>query len=233
MSKNSKKTGQTPSASLIAKMRNRGSVRSALWHVYSYKIDGELIFESHRELAHWLLYVEFDPRIIVFWKPTGQEFNSDQLGGRKVMLDIVARNSDGLFEWHEVKPGYIDNIDAHEQLKVQSSLAKASGAVYRVFDESTRDAHLYKVMPLLRLMTFVGVTRQEKRIPAIMSQVLQRVSHDTAGTIGSLSLALPHLSTTELVAGLTRLAIDGRVELVVEKTSPTLHTEWMVRSLLS
>lgn len=225
MSKKSTKQA-TPSNALIAQMRNRGSVRSSIWHVYSLKANNDLILESHREVAHWLIYLEFDPSIVAFWKPQGEEFNADQRGGRKVKLDAIATNVEGLIEWHEVKPGYIDDLEAHEQLKVQKELAQAAGALYRLFDESTRDARHYQVMPLLRLASFVALTRWSVDINATEALLFQTVGLNRTGTIGSLAQILPNLDMTELVGGLSRLAIKGQVELTIDAFTPNLQTTW-------
>lgn len=216
----------TPSNALIAQMRNRGSVRSSIWHVYSLKANNDLILESHREVAHWLVYLEFDSSIVSFWKPRGDEFNADQRGGRKVKLDAIATNAEGLIEWHEVKSGYIDDLEAHEQLKVQKELARAAGALYRLFDESTRSARHYEVIPLLRLANFVALTRWSADINTTEALLFQLIGRNGTGTIGSLAQMLPNLDMTELVGGLSRLAIKGQVKLTIDAFTPNLQTTW-------
>lgn len=225
MSKKSAKQA-TPSNALIAQMRNRGSVRSSIWHVYSLKANNDLILESHREVAHWLVYLEFDSSIVSFWKPRGDEFNADQRGGRKVKLDAIATNAEGLIEWHEVKSGYIDDLEAHEQLKVQKELARAAGALYRLFDESTRSARHYEVIPLLRLTNFVALTRWSADINTTEALLFQLIGRNGTGTIGSLAQMLPNLDMTELVGGLSRLAIKGQVKLTIDAFTPNLQTTW-------
>ncbi|MDR0211933.1 MAG: hypothetical protein LBJ33_22585 [Pseudomonas putida] len=225
MSKKSAKQA-TPSNALIAQMRNRGSVRSSIWHVYSLKANNDLILESHREVAHWLVYLEFDSSIVSFWKPRGDEFNADQRGGRKVKLDAIATNAEGLIEWHEVKSGYIDDLEAHEQLKVQKELARAAGALYRLFDESTRSARHYEVIPLLRLANFVALTRWSADINTTEALLFQLIGRNGTGTIGSLAQMLPNLDMTELVGGLSRLAIKGQVKLTIDAFTPNLQTTW-------
>lgn len=225
MSKKSIKQA-TPSNALIAQMRNRGSVRSSIWHVYSLKANNDLILESHREVAHWLIYLEFDSSIVSFWKPRGDEFNADQRGGRKVKLDAIATNTDGLIEWHEVKSGYIDDLEAHEQLKVQKELAQAAGALYRLFDESTRNARHYEAVPLLRLANFVALTRWSADINTTEALLFQIIGRNGTGTIGSLAQMLPNFDMTELVGALSRLAIKGQVELTIDAFTPNLQTTW-------
>lgn len=226
MSRKTSKQNRTPSNALIAQMRERGSMRSSIWHVYSFKVDRDLILESHRELAHWLLYLEFNPSIVEFWKPHGEEFNGNQRGGRKVKLDVIAKNAQGRVEWHEVKPNYVDDPNSSEQLRTQRELAVAAGAIYRLFDESTRDTCHYKVMPLLRLMTFVSLARRLKRIERLEPMLLQHVHQEVEGTLQSLCLAFPDASPSELVAGVSRLAIRGQVELTIDQFTPALHTQW-------
>jgi hypothetical protein len=222
---------KTPENAFLARLRGRKSTRSNLWLVYSHKIRSDLILESNQELAHWLLYLEFEPSIVNFWIPGANELYADQRGGRKTRPDVIATNASGGLEWHEVKAGYVEENTVSEQIIAQRQMAADNGATYRLFDESTRLTHRYELMPRLRLMHFVAVTRSQS-IDHVRQALLNYVSEAQSGTVGEMLQANPVLSPTHLIAALIQLSIEGRVTLDIEQTTPTRQTRWSARASL-
>ncbi|MNQ93524.1 hypothetical protein D3C85_1089940 [compost metagenome] len=220
---------KTPENAFLARLRSRRSSRSYLWLVYSHKKRDDLILESYQELAHWLLNIEFDPRIVDFWIPTGHELYGDQAGGRRTRPDVVAKNTDGVLEWHEVKAGYVDEVNSSEQIIKQRELAENNGALYRLFDESTRTARRYELLPRLRLMHFIAVTRNQPLMNHVQKTVCEYVKLEQAGTFGGLLHAFPTLAPTHLISAMVRLTIEGVVALEIEESTPTRHTAWSLR----
>ncbi|MDH4565666.1 hypothetical protein E8E95_03135 [Pseudomonas sp. BN414] len=200
---------KTPENAFLSRLRSRRSALSYLWLVYSHKLRSDLILESNQELAHWLLNLEFDPQIVDFWIPGENELYGDQLGGRRTRPDVVARNADGVLEWHEVKAGHVDEVNASEQIQIQRELAANSGALYRLFDESTRVARHYELLPRLRLLQFIAVGRNQPLIDHVQQTVLDYVTQEQTGTFGGLLQTYPMLASTHLICALVRLTIEG------------------------
>ncbi|WP_146036019.1 hypothetical protein [Pseudomonas sp. LFM046] len=220
---------KTPANALLARIRSRRSTRSYLWLVYSHKIRSDLILESNHELAHWLLNIEFDPQVVDFWIPTANELYGDLRGGRRTRPDVVARNADGVSEWHEVKAGHVDEVNASEQIKIQHELAANNGMLYRLFDESTRVARYYELLPRLRLMHFIAVGRTQPLVDHVTVTVRDYVNEERAGTFGGLLQAYPMLAPTHLICALVRLTIEGHVALEIEDSTPARQTTWWLR----
>ncbi|MFZ6049810.1 hypothetical protein ACFW0H_27260 [Pseudomonas sp. CR3202] len=220
---------KTPENAFLARIRSRRSSRSYLWLVYSHKLRSDLILESNQELAHWLLNLEFDPHIVDFWIPGVDEIYGDQFGGRRTRPDVVAKNSDGVLEWHEVKAGHVDEVNSSEQIKIQRELAANNSALYRLFDESTRVARHYELLPRLRLMQFIAVGRNQPLVDHVRKTVLDYVNQVQAGTFGGLLQTYPTLASTHLICALVRLTIEGLVTVEIEESTPTRHTAWSRR----
>ncbi|SDN81005.1 hypothetical protein SAMN05216193_105150 [Pseudomonas jinjuensis] len=220
---------KTPENAFLARLRSRRSTRSYLWLVYSHKKRDDLVLESNQELAHWLLNIEFDSDIVDFWIPTADELYGDQVGGRRTRPDVVARNSSGILEWHEVKAGYVDEVRSSEQIIKQRELAENNGALYRLFDESTRTARQYELLPRLRLMHFIAVTRNQSQMNHVQKTVCEYVKLEQEGTFGGLLHAFPMLAPTHLVSAMVRLTIEGVVALEIEESTPTQRTTWSFR----
>lgn len=220
---------KTPENTFLARIRNRRSTRSYLWLVYSHKMRSDLVLESNQELAHWLLHLEFNTHLVEFWIPTANDLYGDQVGGRRTRPDVMAKNADGVLEWHEVKAGHVDEVSSSEQIKLQRELASANGLLYRLFDESTRVARQYELLPRLRLMHFIAVGRNQSLISHVQKSVLDYVNQEQAGTFGGLLQAYPMLASTHLICAMVRLAIEGVVTVEVEDSTPTRHTAWSLR----
>lgn len=219
---------KTPENAFLARLRGRKSTRSNLWLVYSHKIRSDLILESNQELAHWLLHLEFDPQIVSFWIPGASELYIDPRSGRRTRPDVIATNLARGLEWHEVKAGYVEEAITSEQIVLQREIATNNGASYRLFDESTRLPRRYELLPRLRLMHFIAVTRSQS-IEHIQQALLKYVREMQRGTLGEMLQAHPALPSTHLIAALIRLSIEGFVVLDIEEASPTRQTRWSLR----
>lgn len=221
---------KTPRNAILARIRSRRTASSYLWLVYSHKTHADLILEGNQELAHWLLYLEFDNRILDFWIPAENEVYGDQCGGRRTRPDFVARNAAGTLEWHEVKEGYVDELNLSEQIVTQRELSANSGASYQLFDESTRTPRKYELLPRLRLMHFASVARNQPLVDHVQSTVLGYVGQEQAGTFGRLLQDFPIFTPTHLISAMVRLTIQGAVELDIDETTPTRSTAWSLRA---
>ncbi|WP_433741139.1 hypothetical protein [Pseudomonas putida] len=220
---------KTPANAFLARIRSRRSALSYLWLVYSHKIRSDLILESNQELAHWLLNLEFDAHVVDFWIPTANELYGVQRDGRRTRPDVVVRNADGGIEWHEVKAGHVDEVNSSEQILMQREISANNGALYCLFDESTRIARQYELMPRLRLMHFIAVARNQPIVDHVQKTTFDYVNQVTAGTLGGLLQAYPELAPTHLISALVRLTIEGVVALDIEDTTPTRQTTWSLR----
>lgn len=223
---------KTPENAFLARLRSRRSTRSYLWLVYSHKIHSDLILESNQELAHWLLNLEFDAHVVDFWIPAASELYGEQRGGRRTRPDVVVRNADGVQEWHEVKAGHVDEVNSSEQITMQREICANNGAVYRLFDESTRIPRQYELVPRLRLMHFIAVARNQPIVDHVQMTILDYVNQVKVGTFGGLLQTYPELVPTHLISAMVRLTIEGVVALEIEDTTPTRQTAWSLKGAL-
>ena len=92
-------SAKSPANRLISKARSRRSGASYLWTCYSHKTGTDLILESHEELIHWLIFLEFNNKVSSFWIPDADETYSDNLGGPLLRPDAIVINSAGQREW--------------------------------------------------------------------------------------------------------------------------------------
>lgn len=222
-------SGKTPPNALLSRIRSRRSAKGYLWLVYSHKARSDLILESNRELAHWLLNIEFNVAAVEFWIPTQSELYGDQCGGRKTRPDVIVRNSDGVLEWHEIKAGHLGQADISLQIATQRELSADSGVLHKLFDDSSRTAREYELMPRLRLMHFIAIGRGQPIVAHAQKSISEYLMEQGAGTIGELLKAFPTLNPTGVVSALVRTAIEGAIEVDVNVSTPTLHTAWTLR----
>ncbi|KNH29514.1 hypothetical protein ACS77_02210 [Pseudomonas syringae] len=218
---------QTPSSSLIAKMRSRRPAISYLWSCYSFKTDTDLILESHQELIHWLLFLEFNREIKSFWIPGKDEFYSDQLGGRKVKPDAIAINRLGQQEWHEVKPDLVDKESfSSSQLRVEQQIAHANNAIFRLFDNGDRISHMFKVPALMRLTCFVALCRYLDHASAMEEQIADFIKQEQHGTVQQLFHKFSYYEPVYIFGILSRLFIVGDVSIELDEQTPCLSSRW-------
>lgn len=218
---------QTPSSSLIAKMRSRRPAISYLWSCYSFKTDTDLILESHQELIHWLLFLEFNREIKSFWVPGKDEFYSDQLGGRKVRPDAIVINRWGQQEWHEVKPDLVDKESlSSSQMRVEQQIARANNADFRIFDNDDRIPHMFKVPALMRLTCFVALCRYLDHASAMDEQIADFIEQQRHGTAQLLLHKFSHYDPSYIIGILSRLFIRGHVSIEIDEQTPCLSTRW-------
>ncbi|WP_448090319.1 hypothetical protein [Pseudomonas azerbaijanoccidentalis] len=219
-------SAKSPANRLISKARSRRSDASYLWTCYSHKIDADLILESHEELIHWLIFLEFNSQVESFWIPAGDEIYSDSLGGPPIRPDAIVIDPAGQREWHDVRVGVVDKDNLSSKLIASSRVAAACGATYRIYDNSDLIPHMYKIAPLLRLCSFVLLCRFVKQTESVEAAVLTYAKDRQHGKFIDVLNNFRYLDQTIVISALGRLYIRGALNIEINEQAPTLTTSW-------
>jgi hypothetical protein len=173
-----------PAKSRTAYFTKRGKHFGNLWAVYSTKMNQVILLGSDRQLAHWLLYLEFSCDVISFqFNPTFKAVNSGSLDRLDYHVEVNRR--EGMVELHYLRvtgrsENYADKLRAAEKIKYK----------YIEFSDEDWTPKKGKLLSLLRLASFLSGGRHTY-IPVGLDQTaMDYVSYSRKGTLQSFLSAL-------------------------------------------
>lgn len=194
------------------------------WLAHSNKTGLILHLASDRELAHWLLNLEFNPLVQSFQFDDFVSRDLIELGLPEVRYRVLARYVDGI-EYHHISSSKSDDTKRQEQL-IDAQLWQSRHIKYRHFSDEDFNCRKHQVFPLLRLSTFLTSCRDQYISPAIDSAVANYMNKVRRGFIQKYLADMPDFNTQVLMLKLYRLYSAGVVSLHYESTPFMLDTRW-------
>lgn len=205
----------------------RGNVFGNLWKVYSAKSHKDFSLSSDRELAHWILYLEFNPDVISFDLNPSPRSQGATPGAKSTILDAEVVYKGGEIEWHEIKEGSFDKkLISTPQIDLQRELAKSAGVTYVIFNDDDFASRSYEIMPLLRVAACLSAGRNSFILPAIQLEVADYFATRVSGTVGEYIDFFKLYSPDVLLYLLCKSFSLGKINVVYKETFFSKRTRW-------
>ncbi|MFJ2362235.1 hypothetical protein ACIPIN_00695 [Pseudomonas sp. NPDC087697] len=135
---------------------NRGQIFGNAWSVFSYKTNSHYRITSDIELAHWLLFLEFDPRVKTFdLYPTPRLILDPRPHQLQLNAEVALR--DGSLEWHKVAS--LDILEHNTSINTLKEFAKQNGVQFCTFTIEQIIPLKYKIMPLMRVAACLSAAK--------------------------------------------------------------------------
>lgn len=220
-----RKSKPTARRSRTSVMTNRGQHFGNAWSVFSYKNQNHYKLTSDVELAHWLLFLEFDqivrsfelfppPRLIVDPRP------------RKIQLNAEVALLDGTLEWHKVVP--LDIQESDGGLSVLAKHARESGANLRVFSVEQMVPLKYKIMPLLRVSACLAAGKGITLPYNLAQEVSEFIRKNLRGCIGEFLEEFSSYDPSIVCYVFAKMYADGVISVELNPHFFAVDTEWVL-----
>lgn len=210
-----KKNGRT------AYFTKRGVHFGNMWAVYSLKAESVLLLGSDRQLAHWLLQLEFSPLIKSFvFQPAYKEY-SDETGICQIHYHVEVFPIEGLVELHYIRTtgnsaDYSDKVDAANRIRYR----------YIEFNDEDWERAKFKILPLLRVSSFLNGGRNTYVPQALSEKAIKYLNTARHGTLRTYLSAHSAYDQNLCMLVFCRQFLAGQVEVDFEHAFFDLDTTW-------
>jgi hypothetical protein len=210
-----------PKKSRTSYFTQRGKYFGNLWVVFSLKANKILRLGSDRQLAHWLLNLEYSPAIKTFNFEPGTKIVSAGGVDHRIDYHVEVIPFEGPAELHTLRvEGFSDNYEQNKQL------TKKLNYHYVEFNDENWLPHAPKVFPLLRLSSFLSGGRNAY-IPSGLVEAAQL--HIKTYRHGSLKSYLSAVRLYDQNLGLLvfcRMVVESKISVSCENSIFELNAQW-------
>jgi hypothetical protein len=214
-----------PARSRTSYFTKRGQHFGNLWAVYSYRADRVLLLASDRQLAHWLLKLEFSPSIEHFiFEPSGKEFN-DYPGFRlNFHAEIVPIEGNNQLHYLQVE----GHTETYQEKK---RIAKQYRYDYVEFNDSDWLPDRNKILPLLKVSSFLAGSRKLYVSPAMWERALSYIRALHGGNLRGFLSALQEYDQNLALVVFVRLFSDRLILVSFEYSLFARDTQWRLNEV--
>ncbi len=212
--------------SVIGAYRARGRGKNNLWLVTSVKNKTDWILPSDRQFIHWIAHLETNSDVKSFNLAPDPVLSSDDIETRATELDATLVRQNGEVEWHEVKAGKNKNDPKfRSQFLAQAAAASKEHVKYRILDDTDLKPKVKVSLRWLKPIAFANALREHEYTPCRIALTLF-LKQKNSGNIKHVLEALPDHDSAVVLGLLAKLAIEGVIELDLEKSTFGLLTFW-------
>jgi len=204
--------------------RVRGHRNNGLYLVYSVKANRDFVLSSDRQFVHWMHYLETNQNVKCFDLTPDAIISVDQNEAKSTELDAVVENIDGSIEWHEVKSGDREIVPGKSQLQAQAA-AQNEGVRYVTYSDKDLKPHAIESLRWLKAIAFASVLRGQEQIQSTLS-LLPILQSNQVGTVRDILFEMNEYDPAVIQGLVVRFAIQGHIELDLNKRSFGLNTNW-------
>ncbi|QRY77756.1 hypothetical protein JVX91_19405 [Pseudomonas sp. PDNC002] len=208
---------------------NRAKTFGNMWRVYSAKCDKSFVLPSDRELAHWILHLEYNPNVLSFdLNPTARSLG-DQLHSKQTIFDAEVVLKHGPLEFHEVKMGNFDKQAlSNEQIDLQRAIAERCNARYLIFNDSDLFPNKIRIMPLLRVAACLSAGR-DCYVPSTFLMDAQSYLYSRkAGRLNDFLLEFGNYDIDLILYVFCKEYLEGVVDVEFERSFFSKSTRWVL-----
>ncbi|POA28516.1 MULTISPECIES: hypothetical protein [unclassified Pseudomonas] len=209
-----------PKRSRTSYFTKRGQYFGNLWAVYSCKADEVLLLSTDRQLAHWLLFLEFSPYVKTFSFKSGV-IELDQNPGLILNYHVEVVPVEGNNELH-----YLQAEGCTECFSEKVIAASHYRYKYREFNDNDWTPRRDHVLPLLKLASFLAGSRNLYIPAALREKAINYILRTRSGTLRSFLSALPEFERNLVLVTFARLFLERVTSVDFELGFFSQDTRW-------
>jgi len=194
------------------------------WLVYSNKTGEILKLISDREVAHWILNLEFNPNVQTF---KVDDFSSDILIdglSSEIKYRVLAQYTCGLeYQFISVVKG--DAAKSREK-SIDAALWRAKHIKFRHISDEELVPRRHHAFPLLRLSAFLTASKDQFISPGLVDSVNTYLRKMRRGTLAKYLADMGDFSKSTLMLQLYRLYNSGAITLIFDETPFMYSSYW-------
>lgn len=211
-----------PRNSRTSYFTKRGQYFGNLWAVYSCKANEVLLLSTDRQLAHWLLFLEFSPLIQNF------SFRSGSLDLAKhsgIVLDyhVEAVLVEGGNELH-----YLQLEGRSEKFEDKVLVANQYNYKYREFNDEDWVPKRNHILPLLKVASFLAGSRNLYIPEKLHEKSIDYVKAFRSGTLRGFLSALSSFDRNLILVVFSRLFLLRVISVEFDVSFFSQDTQWVL-----
>lgn len=204
---------------------NRGENFGNAWSVFSYKTNTHYRITSDIELAHWLLFLEFDPCVKTFeLYPAPRLILTPR--PHQLQLNAEVALSDGTLQWHKVAS--LDILERTGSLKVLKELAEQNSVQFCTFSEEQIVPLKYKIMPFLRVAACLAAAKNIILPFNLTDDMFAYIRTHREGNFGDVLREFGSYDVSATCYLFAKMFADGFVEVELNPHFFAVETRWML-----
>lgn len=209
--------------SKTASFTNRGQVFGNAWSVFSYKTNTHYRITSDIELAHWLLFLEFDPRVKAFELYPAPRLILDPRP-HQLQLNAEVALADGGLEWHKVAS--LDILERTTSINELKKYAEQCGVKFCTFTVEQIIPLKYKIMPLMRVAACLSAAKNIDLPFDLSDQMRTYVTTHREGCLGDIIKAFVHYDNSSTCYLLAKMYADAFITVELNPNFFADETKW-------
>lgn len=212
-----------PKKSKTAYFTSRGAYFGNMWAVYSIKADRVLLLGSDRQLAHWLLKLEFSHDIKSFVFEPGYKEIPNGSDSYRLDYHVEVFPTVGSPEIHYLRT-------AGKSIDYDEKRDKASNIKYRYceFNDENWTPDKSKIMPLLKVSSYLNSGRNAYIPQGLIDSASDYLHLARRGNLRSYLSALNSYDKNLSLLIFCRFYAEGIIEVNFEQSLFDLNTWWWI-----
>lgn len=203
----------------------RGQYFGNLWAVYSYRAASILLLASDRQLAHWLLKLEFCSSIKSFdFVPSGKEFVNCPALRLNFHAEVIP------VEGH-VQLHYLQTEGNTESYHEKKLCAKRYNFDYLEFNDGDWVPDRNKILPLLKVSSFLSGSRKLYVPTAMLEAASSYIRAIRSGTLRGFLSALQEYEKNLGLVVFARFYSNRMIQVSFESSLFAQDTRWRINEL--
>lgn len=206
----------------------RGNYFGNVWHVYSEKNKASFKLFSDGELAHWLLFLEFNPNIY--------EFKLNEIGfgvfpngkTQSAVYSAQVLTKDGSREWRQVvRSESSAESSVCNELNLRQEIALINKVNFRIYSDADLVPTKYKIMPLLRVAACLAAGKRYALPTCLMVDAYRYIEERQSGSMSEFMSAMSEYEASIACYAFAKLYSDGVIKVDFDKAFFAYSTRWI------
>jgi hypothetical protein len=215
-------------AKVASSFRGRGRANSNLWLVYSHKTTSDCVLVSDRELVHWIFNMEVAFNVFSYEQfEFGKMQNPKNISKRRAFL---VQLRDGSQELHCVVGGIQDRDRIENDVSADWHRMGRELIKIKVFTDEDLAPLVEISMRWLKVFGFVSALRGLK-FNSALQLLTNTIEQRQQGNVSELVHDCGAFDAATVCGVIGRLAIDGRIDLCLNRMSFCGLTPWKLRKV--
>lgn len=209
-----------PKRSRTSHFTKRGQHFGNLWAVYSCKVDEVLLLSTDRQLAHWLLFLEFSPSVKAFSFKSGA-IELGQNPGLTLNYHVEVVPVEGDNELH-----YLQTEGYTESFSDKILEASRCRYKYREFNDKDWEPRRNHVLPLLKVASFLAGSINIYIPSMLREKAIEYILRTRSGTLRGFLSALSEFERNLILVIFARLFLERVTSVDFEFGFFSQETQW-------
>lgn len=211
-----------PAKSRTAYFTKRGHHFGNLWSVYSLKANQPIQLGSDRQLAHWLLHLEFSPEVLKFKFDAGSKDLTSDLS-LKLDYHFEVIPVEGMPELHYLRTeGH--SIDYSKRVQCAALLKYK----YIEFNDETWLPQKEKILPLLKVSSFLSGGRDIYISPQLIEEAVSYIAAVRKGRLAGYLSSLSAYDSNLCLLVFCRMYSERKIDVSFDSSFFSRNTLWWV-----